>query len=97
MEAIAFLLGILLLSLVGWDLFETIVVPRPSPGWFRLGRYLVRGLWRVFRFAGRRRGGEARDTLLGLFAPAATLVLLATWLARSSSDTASSCSPSATN
>ena len=81
MEAIALLLGLLLLALVFWDLFETIVVPRPSPGWFRLGRYVVRGLWRLVRFAGRRPGGQTRDTLLGLFAPAATLVLLVTWLA----------------
>ena len=80
MELIAFALGALLFSLVVWDLFETIVVPRPSPGRFRLGRYVVRGSWRLIRLLGRR-GGKTHDTLLGLFAPAATLGLLATWLA----------------
>jgi hypothetical protein len=80
MEAVAFALGILLLALTFWDLFETVVVPRPTPGWFRIARYLVRGSWRVIRAV---RGGQHRrayDTLLGLFAPAATIALLAAWL-----------------
>jgi multisubunit Na+/H+ antiporter MnhC subunit len=55
-------------------------VPRPTLGRFRIGRYVVRGSWRIVRAAGRRRGGETRDTLLGLFAPAATLLLLVVWL-----------------
>jgi hypothetical protein len=80
MELVAFCLGALLISLVVWDLFETIVVPRPTPGWFRLGRYVVRGSWRLVRYVGRR-DGETHETLLGLFAPAATLGLLVTWLA----------------
>src|SRR5450759_3039013 len=80
METIAFVLGILLLILVVWDLFETIVVPRPSPGWFRIARYLVRSSWRVVRAIGRGRDGRTHDTLLGLFAPAMTLALLVAWL-----------------
>ncbi len=80
MEPIAFIVGTALLVLVAWDLFQTIVVPRPTPGRFRLGRYVVRGAWRFFRVLGRRSDGGTRDTLLGLFAPAATLALLATWL-----------------
>jgi hypothetical protein len=31
MEPIPFLLGLLLIVMVVWDLFETIVVPRPTP------------------------------------------------------------------
>ena len=79
MDAIAFALGVFLLALTLWDLFQTIVVPRPTPGWFRIGRYLVRGSWRVLR-AVRGRAGSPHDTVLGLFAPAATIALLATWL-----------------
>jgi hypothetical protein len=80
MEPIAFALGLFLLALALWDLFQTVVVPRPSPGWFRIGRYLVRGSWRGLRAVRNGRRGRTHDRLLGLFAPAATIALLAAWL-----------------
>ncbi len=80
MEAIAFVLGVFLLVLALWDLFETVVVPRPTPGWFRLGRYIVRGSWRGLRASVNARPGRSHDTILGLFAPAATVALLGAWL-----------------
>lgn len=82
MDLLLFLLGLLLLVLVAWDVFETIVVPRPTPGWFRIGRYLVRSAWRVMRAAAGSPTdrGPARERMLGLFAPAATIVLLVAWL-----------------
>jgi len=81
MELIAGLIGVLLLLLTGWDLFQTIVVPRPSPGRFRIARYVVRGSWPLYRgFAGRR-SDAARDQLLGFFGPAGALLLLVMWLA----------------
>lgn len=80
MEAVAFAIGLFLLALTFWDLFETVVVPRPTPGWFRIGRYLVRGSWRGLTAIRDGRRGRSYDTLLGLFAPAATVALLAAWL-----------------
>jgi hypothetical protein len=80
MEAIAAVLGVFLLTLAYWDLFETVVVPRPTPGWFRIGRYLVRGSWRVLRTVRDGRPDRSYDRLLGLFAPAATISLLLAWL-----------------
>ncbi len=80
MEVVAFALGLFLLALTFWDLFETVVVPRPTPGWFRIGRYLVRSSWRGLRAFRDGRPGRSYDTLLGLFAPAATIALLAAWL-----------------
>jgi Ion channel len=78
-EAVAAVLGLLLLAMVGWDVFETIVVPRPTPGVFRLGRYLLRGSWRIVRAIGAD-PERPRERLLGLFAPAATMALLVAWL-----------------
>ena len=80
MKALELALGLLLLALVFWDVFQTIVVPRPTPGWFRLGRYIVRGSWRALRATGGIEIGATRGRLLGLFAPAMTVLLLVAWL-----------------
>jgi Ion channel len=80
MEAVAVALGVFLLALALWDLFQTVIVPRPTPGWFRIGRYLVRGGWRILRAIPDGRPGGTHDRLLGLFAPAATVALLVAWL-----------------
>lgn len=80
MDVAAFALGLFLLALTFWDLFETVVVPRPTPGWFRIGRYLIRGSWRALRAIRDGRPGRSYDRILGLFAPAAAVGLLATWL-----------------
>ena len=80
MEILAFASGTFLVGLALWDLFQTVVVPRPSPGSFRIGRYLVRDSWRVLRAVRNGRDGRSSDQVLGLFAPAATIALLLAWL-----------------
>ena len=81
MEAIAFVLGVFLLTLAFWDLFETVVVPRPTPGWFRIGRYLVRGSWRVLRTLRDGRLGTVVTTRSWACSPPrSTIALLAAWL-----------------
>jgi hypothetical protein len=75
------LAGLVLIALVAWDIFETIVVPRPAPGRFRIARHIVGPAWRAWRGGSARiRSGLRRDALLGLFAPGAAILLLAVWL-----------------
>jgi hypothetical protein len=81
MDVVAFGLGLFLLGLAFWDIFETVVVPRPTPGWFRIGRYIVRGSWRAIRMIRDGNPAKSYDRVLGLFAPAAAVALLAAWLA----------------
>ena len=80
-DVVALVAGLGLSVLVLWDVFETIIVPRPTPGVVRIGRYIVRGSWRAVRAMGTPGGERRRERLLGLFAPAATIMLLVTWLA----------------
>ncbi len=81
MDALIFIAGAALLGVALWDIFQSIVVPRPTPGRIRISRYLVPPAWRAWRALGmRKRTAEARDSFLGLFAPGATVLLFAMWL-----------------
>lgn len=82
MDAFFLAAGLLILALALWDIFQGIVVPRPTPGHFRMARYVIPPTWRLWRAIGlRTRTGLARDAFLGLYAPAAAVLLLAMWLA----------------
>jgi hypothetical protein len=81
-DALTGIAGLVLVGVALWDVFETIVVPRPTPGWLRIGRYVIRWTWRPYRnIVVRFKTGLARDSLLGLYAPGAAILLLAVWLA----------------
>src|SRR5260370_26758321 len=82
-EFIEFLAGLVVVGIVLSDVFESVVVPRPSP-WrrFRLTRLLIRGSWRVWRTLGlRTSSSEKRERLLGTFAPRVLIGLLLVWIA----------------
>ncbi len=82
MDLAVFGLGIVVVGAVLWDVFESIVVPRPTPGRYRIGRNLIRGTWRVWRAAAfRSRTPEHRERLLGTYAPIVVLLILACWVA----------------
>jgi hypothetical protein len=81
LDVVSVAVGVVLVGLVLWDAFQTIVVPRPTPGVFRIGRHLIRAAWPVWRDVTIRYRQElARDRLLGMFAPAFVVTLLASWL-----------------
>lgn len=79
-DVLIFVVGLGLLGVALWDIFQTIVVPRPTPGRLRLARYVLPPAWRVWRAIGTR-GGKTSDWFLGLFAPGASILLFAMWLA----------------
>ncbi len=81
MDAVAFALGAVLVGLVAWDLFQTVIVPRPGVGRLRLASYVVRGSWWAMKRIGRRLEPRMRDAVFGLYGPGSAILLLAVWLA----------------
>lgn len=82
MDVLIFIAGALILLAVVADVFESVVVPRPSPGPHRLSRYLIKVTWRAWRWIGSHaRSGLDRDLFYGLYAPGAAILLLLAWLA----------------
>jgi len=81
-ETVAGIAGLIVLGLVLWDVFQGVVVPRPTPGRLRIARYVIPPTWRIWRaIVTRTRTGLARDAVLGLYAPGAAVLLLFMWLA----------------
>lgn len=81
MDVLIFLAGLVMLAIVLWDIFQSIVVPRPTPGLLRLGRWLIPPTWRLWRAIGTRaRNAQAGDWFLGLYAPGAAILLFVVWL-----------------
>jgi hypothetical protein len=76
----SFALGVVLVALTLWDIFQTVVVPRPSPGRLRIARYVVRDSWSLLRRLARGRSAHTRDNWFGLFGPATAVLLLGTWI-----------------
>src|SRR5207244_94827 len=80
-DALIFAIGAALLAFVLWDIFQSVVVPRPTPGRIRLARFIVRPTWVLWRWLGlRRRESLSRDWFLGLYAPGAALLLFGVWI-----------------
>jgi hypothetical protein len=80
MHALAGAAGSLLIALVLWDAFETIVLPRRASFRFRLTRFFYGAIWPPFAAVGRRiRRGKSRETYLSVFGPGSILLLLVLW------------------
>lgn len=77
---VAVVAGILLIVLVLWETFETIVLPRRVTRQFRITRTFYRSTWLIWRgLAGLRKQKKKRDALLSYYGPLSLLVLLAFW------------------
>lgn len=75
------LLGLVCFAWVLHDVFNTVILPRPSPARYRPAGLLTRWGWRVWRrYADRSRTPEQREGRLGIFAPAIVMLLLGVWI-----------------
>jgi hypothetical protein len=72
--------GVAIVALIFYDLFQSVVLPRPSVGKLRLSTFIIRPLWVLWRWIGRRTSSlPRRENWLGTFGPIALIVLLAFW------------------
>jgi hypothetical protein len=72
--------GIVILAAVFYDLFQSVVLPRPSVGKLRLSPLILRPFWGAWRWLGTRDGRiDRRENWLGTFGPVALIVLLGFW------------------
>jgi hypothetical protein len=80
MPIAAIVCGAILLGVVLWDTFETIVLPRSVTRKVRLTRVFYLALWRLWTNIGRiTRNGRRRDGIYSFFGPLSLLLLLALW------------------
>ncbi len=80
LKIFAVILGVLLILLVLWETFETIVLPRRVTRQFRLTRYFYRATWPLWVILADMRGTKKkRDILLSYYGPLSLLLLLALW------------------
>lgn len=72
--------GILIIAVVLWEAFETIILPRRVARRFRLTRLVYRVTWVPWRALARRyRRPKARETFLSFYGPLSLLILFAVW------------------
>jgi hypothetical protein len=80
MHPSGFVAGAVLVLLVFWEAFETIVYPRRVSRRFRLTRVFYRATWLPWRKLARLvPAGAQRETLLSVYGPMSLLALLVVW------------------
>ncbi len=73
-------LGAVIVLVTIYDVFQSVVMPRPAVGRVRLSFTLIRGAWRLWRkIAERPKKLQLRETALAAFAPMMLVTLLALW------------------
>jgi Ion channel len=76
----AIIIGVLLILVVLWETFETIVLPRRVTRQFRLTRLFYRSTWRPWAaLAAMRSSKKKGDSMLSYYGPLSLLLLLALW------------------
>src|SRR5437764_1842607 len=72
--------GVALLLIVLYDIFQSVVLPRPAINKLATVRYLVRGLYWIWRWAGNRMESiPRRERWLATYGPVGVLVIFVAW------------------
>src|SRR5256885_9914622 len=80
MQILVGILGCVLILIILWDVFETIILPRRVSRKIRLTRLYYLNSWRlVSGMARRMRPGKVRERYLGFFGPLSLLFLFVIW------------------
>jgi hypothetical protein len=73
-------IGVLILAVAFYDVFQSVVLPRPSVGKLRVAPWILRPLWAGWRWLGTRESRiDRRENWLGTFGPVGLLALLGFW------------------
>jgi hypothetical protein len=82
MRTLALVAGFLCISIVLFDAFQTIILPRRASGRFRLTRLFYIATWYPWRFFARRLPNpRKRETVLSYYGPLSLIFLLVVWAA----------------
>jgi hypothetical protein len=82
MTALAFIAGLLIIAVILWDSFETIILPRRVTRPIRLTRLFYQSTWRPWSALGRRmRAAKRRENFLSVYGPLSLLMLFVVWAA----------------
>lgn len=79
MKVFEVVIGVVLIAVVLWDAFETIVLPRRVARRYRLTRLFYRWSWMVCTTVSRALPRRKREALLSYFGPLSLLLLLGVW------------------
>jgi hypothetical protein len=73
-------LGVVILGVAFYDVFQSVVLPRPSISKLRISAWILRPLWRLWRWLGTRDSRiDRRENWFGTFGPIGLIALLAFW------------------
>jgi hypothetical protein len=74
--------GALLITVILWEAFETVILPRRVARRFRLTVLVYRGTWIPWKAVAHSfKKPKSRETFLGFFGPLSLLILFAVWAA----------------
>jgi hypothetical protein len=80
MRTIELLLGGIIVVSTLIDIFQSVVVPRPTRRALRLAPFLLDGMWPLWKWiAFRLPSARLRAACLGIYAPLTVVVLLLVW------------------